>query len=188
MPKLNCTVCILVALQGCAMTSGAPFRDYELNKEKIVTVGSSMMKWGHSVYFSGSYAPSYLTQELRYSGIDHNVIYITYREFADDIARTPFTQELRYDLTASKAITYQDVVISVLEATASSIKFVVTQEPEVMRVPSGVYTSAGNSNPCLDSLYLTLKGRLWYTLTTKEKEYIANMDQACESFSRAGGR
>ena len=66
--------------------------------------------------------------ELIYSGITKNIIYISYREFIDNMARPAFYQELRYDLSESDLITFRSLKIKVLEANNARIKFQVIDD------------------------------------------------------------
>jgi hypothetical protein len=66
-------------------------------------------------------------QELIYNGKSKDTIKITYREFKDNFARAAFSQDLIYDMTESKEIGFRGMVIEVVEATNSFIKFVVKQ-------------------------------------------------------------
>ena len=64
-------------------------------------------------------------QELIYNGKSKDTLKITYREFKDDFARSAFTQDLTYDMTESNEIGFRGMVIEVVEATNSFIKFIV---------------------------------------------------------------
>ncbi|MBM4135396.1 MAG: hypothetical protein FJ241_01025 [Nitrospira sp.] len=64
-------------------------------------------------------------QELVYNGKSKDTIKVQYREYKDNFARPAFFHELTYDLTESKEIGFRGMIIEVLEATNSKIKFIV---------------------------------------------------------------
>ena len=66
--------------------------------------------------------------ELIYSGKSGDTIKLVYREYLDGLARPAFTQDLEYDLSESKTIAFKTLVIDVLEATNSSIRFIVQSD------------------------------------------------------------
>jgi hypothetical protein len=69
-------------------------------------------------------------KELLYSGREGDVLHITYREYSvRGLARTPFFQQVYYDLKNSHEIVFQDWVLQVLDANNQQIKFKVVNEP-----------------------------------------------------------
>lgn len=64
-------------------------------------------------------------QELVYTGKSRENIRFQYREYRDNFARPAFFQDLSYDLSESKDIGFRGMMIEVLEATNSNIKFIV---------------------------------------------------------------
>ena len=84
---------------------------------------------------TNDYVISGFRQELSYSGIDKGVILISYREFSVGIqgayARPAFSQELRYDLSSSKTITFREVRIEVDTATSEKIRYKVLSGPSI---------------------------------------------------------
>lgn len=63
-------------------------------------------------------------KELLYAGKEKDVLHITYREYTfTGMARTPFFQNLYYDLSGSNVIVFQDWKISVSEANNQYIVF-----------------------------------------------------------------
>ena len=66
--------------------------------------------------------------ELIYDGIMNGVISISYREFVDNLARSAFYQELKYDLKESKKISFKTIKIEVLKATNNNITFKVLDD------------------------------------------------------------
>lgn len=63
------------------------------------------------------YSEGYLRKELVYGGINGTVIEIAYREFRGNLAAPAFFQNVKYDLAASRTITFQNFTISVRSAT-----------------------------------------------------------------------
>ena len=66
--------------------------------------------------------------ELVYSGKSGDTIKLVYREYLDGLARPAFTQDLEYDLSESTTIGFKTLVIDVVEATNSSIRFIVQSD------------------------------------------------------------
>lgn len=63
--------------------------------------------------------------ELIYNGKSQNTIKLSYREFREDLARPAFFQDLSYDLSESKTVGFRRMKLDIIEATNSSIKFIV---------------------------------------------------------------
>lgn len=111
-------LCILATPSGepygdtnCLGTSGITWRPKPQNflkSEKIYT------------YLEGSFK-----QELVYNGKSKDMLKLQYREYKDDFARAAFYQDLIYDLTESTEIGFRGMLIEVVEATNSYIKFIV---------------------------------------------------------------
>ena len=116
-------------------------RSYKLGEVREATVGSTIISVDHQKYkevteFVGiQHTPDgYRTTlhndesskyELLYMGRSGDTIKVTYREYYNDLARQPFFQELQYDLSQSSQITFRNHKIDVLNATNSSIEFIV---------------------------------------------------------------
>lgn len=62
-------------------------------------------------------------QTLIYSGRVGDKIRISYREFANSLARDAFTNEAEYDLSASNIIAYKGARLEVIEADNEKIRF-----------------------------------------------------------------
>ena len=71
------------------------------------------------------YTENSFKKELIYNGKEKDIIKISYREYMKDFARPAFYQDLSYDLTESKIISFRKMSIEVIEATNSYIKFIV---------------------------------------------------------------
>lgn len=70
-------------------------------------------------------------RELVYSGAGGGVLRLLYREFADDMARPAFTQEVTYDLAPTGADTvasFKGVRLRVRDAGNAGLRYVV-EEP-----------------------------------------------------------
>lgn len=64
-------------------------------------------------------------QELIYNGKSKDNIKLQYREYKSDLARPAFYQDLIYDLSESKTIGFRGMIVEIIEATNSYIKFIV---------------------------------------------------------------
>jgi hypothetical protein len=62
-------------------------------------------------------------QELVYNGKSGDIARFLYREYSGNMARPAFTQELTYDLSASKIIGFREVRLQVLATSNTSIKY-----------------------------------------------------------------
>ncbi len=65
----------------------------------------------------------YFKQDFIHNGKVGNAIKFTYREFADDLARPAFTQDLQYDLKESNIIGFKGLRIEILSATNIKIQY-----------------------------------------------------------------
>jgi hypothetical protein len=79
------------------------------------------------IEFEKTFAPvtkkEYFKQEFIYNGRVGNALKFIYREYADDLARSAFTQDLQYDLTESKTIGFRGLRIEVISATNTIIEY-----------------------------------------------------------------
>ena len=137
----------IVFFASALMTSGCgsartPYVEmgYMMNDALSVTVGSPMMSWE-----VGERNPVYnrkiqgFRRELIYSGIAHDVVQVAYREYQINqvvgqapIIRPAFGQNLQYDITKSRTITFQDVEIEVLAADQERIEYRILTEPDAV--------------------------------------------------------
>jgi hypothetical protein len=84
-------------------------------------------------------------KELIYSGRESDVLHITYREYyqwrdhktgsVSSYARTPFFQQVFYDLMKSDMIVFEVWELQVLDANNQHIKFNVVKEPAQQESP-----------------------------------------------------
>jgi len=136
---------IFVLLLGCAIfmtgcgLANSYYLTYNFTKGEVqtATVGSEMLNWTLT-YKNDVYGTilGTATQSLTYSGKQGMVIKIFYRETSNDIARPAFTQELTYDITDDRVITFRNTKIQIIEATNSTITFIVLECP-AFEQPSG---------------------------------------------------
>ena len=129
---------------GCGLANSRYIEyDFTRDVDKTAAVGSPMITWTESqkndVYGN---VLSGMEHTLTYSGREGSILKIYYREFSTTpstwgaVARPAFTQELTYDISASPDISFQDFRIQVLDATSSTIRFVV-RESFCFAAPSG---------------------------------------------------
>ena len=62
-------------------------------------------------------------QTLIYSGRIGNRVNVGYREFSNDWSRLPFSNEVEYDLSVSKTISYKGAQIEIIKADNNSITY-----------------------------------------------------------------
>lgn len=109
-------------------SSGVPYGDGMCNGDYIKTwetKPSPSFLEKSKIYNTGSNR-----KELIYNGKSKDTIKLAYREYKDDLARPAFYQDLTYDLSESKIIGFRSMNIEVIEATNSSIKFIVKSPME----------------------------------------------------------
>lgn len=70
-----------------------------------------------------SVQPNSFRMELLYSGLSHNVLALTYREFKNDMLRPAFTQEVTYDLSQGREIGFRNARFRILETNNLGIKY-----------------------------------------------------------------
>ncbi|HYC54640.1 MAG TPA: hypothetical protein VEL28_06860 [Candidatus Binatia bacterium] len=102
-----------------------------------LAVGSTVFT--PKTYFAGE-TPDSLRWQLLYSGRAGNEIVLDYREFTEmgygSTARPAFYQQVKYDLSTGRTITFKETQIEVLDATNSMISFrVLRDEKKARRVP-----------------------------------------------------
>ena len=86
-----------------------PISGYMMAKLKVNNLEPS--------YKEGSFHFSAFRQQIIYNGkVDNNIKFI-YREFSNDMARAPFSQQMQYDLGESKIIGFKGARIEVVKAT-----------------------------------------------------------------------
>jgi hypothetical protein len=137
-------------------------RSYNLGEEKIAVVGAEMVQngcfaarweprgldkvlWQRKAYNDDAWEPL-IDKELIYAGREGDVLHITYREYfkwvdyktgsVSSYARTPFFQQVFYDLKKSDVIVFQDWMLQVLDANNQQIKFKIVKEPAQPDSPS----------------------------------------------------
>ncbi|MDD4592776.1 MAG: hypothetical protein PHG06_20480 [Parabacteroides sp.] len=151
---------LLLSFVGCGWkTTCTKTRSYELGEVRMATVGSNLVQsgcfasrydplglnlvlWNRSSQNDNDFLPV-IDKELIYSGREGNVLHISYREFyityngpyMGSYARTPFFQQVYYDLNKSNLIIFKDWVIHVLEADNAKIRFKVLNEPPRPLIP-----------------------------------------------------
>ncbi len=127
------TIVLGLFLLFCSCTTTYRISHYQLNKEYITKVGSPMVVrekcWGDSYYEAARLKDCILRQELLYSGREGNVIHMTYKEYARQngnySSAESFLQYVGYDLRQSDIISFRDIYFKVIEATETSIEFIV---------------------------------------------------------------
>jgi len=132
---------LLVALVGCAVPECVQ-RDYYVGTKTEATVGSPLMSWTY-----GSSVVDCQTRQLIYTGVDHGVVHIAYREYYNNMARPAFSHDLWYDISKSGEISFQDVKIKIDGANQKVINYTVVEEPRIMRAKGNHPYSGANDVP-----------------------------------------
>jgi len=69
--------------------------------------------------------PNNLQQTLIYTGKEKNILKFSYREFSESMARPAYTVDVTYDLEESREIAFKQARIKILEATNTSLTYIV---------------------------------------------------------------
>jgi hypothetical protein len=85
--------------------------------------------WGDSYPRAAASKNCILRQEILYSGTEGHVIHITYKEYVGEngnySSEESFLQDVGYDLRRSDIINFRDIYFKVIEASETSIEFMV---------------------------------------------------------------
>lgn len=123
-------------LVGCAtqVLDTQSYRGYTVGQKLVAPVGGTFLvahsgqvqtvkKWVGILNSPDGWAveqrasPDYLRKELVYGGVANNVMEISYREYRGGLAAPAFYQSVKYDLSVSQTIVFQNFQIGVNRAT-----------------------------------------------------------------------
>ena len=127
------TIVLALFVLFCSCTTTYRISHYEFNKKYITKVGSPMVVrercWGDSYYQAAKLKDCVMRQELIYSGREGNVIHITYKEYVGEKSEyspnESFLDHVGFDLRESDIISFRDMYFKVIEASKTSIEFMV---------------------------------------------------------------
>jgi hypothetical protein len=95
--------------------------------------------WGDSYYQAATLKDCYLRQEILYSGREGHVMYITYKEYVGEnsnySSKESFLEYVGYDLRPSDIINFRDIYFKVIEASKTSIEFMVIDLSTYQPIP-----------------------------------------------------
>jgi len=152
--SIICTILLFASLTGCSTIIPSEITAYP-NKNTVNTAGI-----GESIYTyrktakaridydkwakeTKTYITDSVQQELIYSGYSKGVLKIKYREYANDLARSSYYQDVTYDYTPSTIIpiSFKGAKIEVLNANNNEIKYEVlngfsNEEPITIKKPN----------------------------------------------------
>jgi hypothetical protein len=162
MKKILIVITLLLSIAACGWNQQCTKpTSYNLGEEKVTVVGSEMVQTGclaarydpkgltRSLWQRNSEDDAYfeplIDKELLYAGREGDVLHISYREFYFFLdyktgvvrthARTPFFQQVYYDLKTSDAVVFQDWVLQILDANNKQIRFKVVNGPPQPKIP-----------------------------------------------------
>lgn len=135
------------ALAGCASTTlqRQTLKSYTVGVPASASIGETFLvdqkgsietvrTWVGILYSSDGwkteqrYSVDWVRKELLYSGRSGQTIEIGYREFRGGYAAPAFYQNLKYDISALKAIRFQNFRIDVLDADNQTLKFKIVSD------------------------------------------------------------
>lgn len=148
-PTLKAIFCVLIIgiTSGCASTvlESNPYKTYTIGSTVTANVGMPFLeaqtgkitKIKHWVGVANSpdgwqiddiYSFDFIKKELVYSGKSGSTIEIGYREYRSGLAAPAFYQSVKYDLTESNLIGFQNFQFKVNSANNSSISVVILRD------------------------------------------------------------
>lgn len=149
MKKVQITTVILLAafLVGCASTVlesmklkgytignqvtapiGVPFLVDQDGSIEVVKTWVGIIESPNGWKIEKRYSEDFIRKELIYSGGSGGTIEISYREFRGGFAAPAFYQNLKYDLSQSKLITFQNFQIEIINTDNQSITYMIVKD------------------------------------------------------------
>jgi hypothetical protein len=133
---------LALMLIGCASTTleSQNIASYQIGAERTANIGEPLLvdqkgtietvkEWVGIINspngwaLKTNYSPDYLRRELVYSGKSGQTIEIAYREFRGGLAAQPFHQSLKYDLSSSNEIRFQNFDLEIIQADNQTIRY-----------------------------------------------------------------
>ena len=138
------TIVLSLLLLTCSCTAVYRIDRYDLNKRYITEAGSPMVVrekcWGDSYPRAATSKNCILRQEILYSGREGDVIHITCKEYPGEnghySSQESFIQNVGYDLRRSDIINFRDIYFKIIEASMTSIEFMVIDPMTYQLYPS----------------------------------------------------
>lgn len=191
--RVFCCLILGLALAGCApqLLQSTPTQSYRVGQSINAAPGGVFLSSQHGTInsvrrwvgianspdgwkSSTEYSPDFVRKELLYSGVSGSTIEIGYREFRGGMAAPAFYQSAKYDLSASKDISFQNfkfrvnsadnngmtgVLLSDGMTTATANPTAAERQIPLMKGPSAlVAEQAARGANCASSPNATLAG------------------------------
>lgn len=107
----------------------ADFTEYKKTSKLWPKERFDVFKLLDKKYYAGE---DVLRSELLYNGREKDTVFLLYREYSGEGGtRTPFYQQLRYNIKDSSTINYKSLKIEILDATSEGITFKVISDEDV---------------------------------------------------------
>jgi hypothetical protein len=127
------TIVLGLLLLSCSCTTTYRIERYDLNKKYVTEAGAPMVVrekcWGDSYHEAATTKNCILRQEILYAGREGHVIHIAYKEYVGEngnySSEESFLKNVGYDLRQSDIISFRDIYFKVIEASKTSIEFMV---------------------------------------------------------------
>ena len=145
--RFFCSILIVASISGCASTvlESKTLQSYTIGNPVTASIGIAFLvdqngsvktvkSWVGLLYSPNGwkvekiYSEDFIRKELIYSGKSGNTIEISYREFRGGLAAPAFYQNLKYDLSESRLITFQNFQIEIINADNQSITYKVIRD------------------------------------------------------------
>lgn len=125
-------LCVAWLVFGCSITPESIQRHPAIGEVSTAGVGDPIYTYKKQGKVFNDYMNGQVTQqtpswkyELLYSGISKEILKITYREFANDLARASFFQEASYDYNknGSTMVSFKGAKVEILSADNNGIQY-----------------------------------------------------------------
>ncbi|MEK7486339.1 MAG: hypothetical protein AABZ60_18610 [Planctomycetota bacterium] len=130
--KILFLLILVTFIFGCSITPESIRRHPAVGEISTVGMGDSIYTYEKQGKVFNDYMNGINTQqtpswryELLYSGLSKEILKITYREFANDLARASFFQEASYDYNKNgpTMVSFKGAKVEVLSADNNGIKY-----------------------------------------------------------------
>ena len=141
-------LCLLFLIMSCTPTVYLTEKSYAVSDTIQASIGDEMLeisrirKADETMQVLQAFSGDQVEQDyhfrvaLTYTGRSDSVVKVSYREYAGDLARPAYSLELEYDMDESRFMNFRSLEMEVIEATNTSITFVVVDDGGLPWLPA----------------------------------------------------
>ena len=124
-------------IQGCysLIVVDYSIHDYKVGIEQKALIGDRIIAWEYGERNAYNKLVIHgVRKDLILIGIDENILRIRYRKYIKRKDRGPSTsnyRDLKYDITITKIITFEDIKIKILKINSKSIIYKILEGPQI---------------------------------------------------------